>query len=573
MKKITLNRINKSFSALTIAALALGTFGMSLATAVPFAAADTVAVTTNPATSITASDATLNATNGASDASGHSFWVSTSTFSTAVPVLPTGVYSTADLGAVASSTNFSALLSSVTGISPVTPNTTYYYAAWSNVGGTWTPGAVVSFTTVSAPTISMVAPATGTTLGGTSFTITGTGFNPGAAVTIGAVAATGITVVDSTSITATTPAGTAGAHDVVVTNTDAGTATATDGFTYVTPVVSTAVTTLPATTITSSNATLNALNGATAASGSSFWVSTSTFSTAAPVLPTGVYSTADLGAVAASTPFSAALSSVSGLPVVTASTTYFYAAWTNVGGTWMPGAVLQFTTAASAIPTFPVVSSLSTSTGAIAGGTSVTITGTGLSGATSVHFGGVAGIITATTSDTSIIVTSPATTTTGVVDVTVTTPLGTSATSTNDQFTYTLTGTVIGSGVLHVDSIESTKASATADGTFTNGWIYTFNVTVPTDETHVSMQFANWLSGANIIPVGGNMQISSAQANNAGAEVPLTAANTYSSPTLNMTGDLSAVTPGLQVQIVVDVAVPTGTPNGAYSTNYSVQSI
>jgi hypothetical protein len=57
-------------------------------------------------------------------------------------------------------------------------------------------------------------------------------------VTIGGGAATGITVVNADSITATTPAGTAGAQDVVVTNPDTQFGTLVGGFTYVvTPTV------------------------------------------------------------------------------------------------------------------------------------------------------------------------------------------------------------------------------------------------------------------------------------------------------------------------------------------------
>lgn len=52
-----------------------------------------------------------------------------------------------------------------------------------------------------------------------------------ASVTIGGVAVTGLTVVSDTQITATTPAGTVGAADVVVT-TLGGTDTLTGGFTY-----------------------------------------------------------------------------------------------------------------------------------------------------------------------------------------------------------------------------------------------------------------------------------------------------------------------------------------------------
>ena len=51
-----------------------------------------------------------------------------------------------------------------------------------------------------------VSPASGTAAGGTAVTITGTGFLAGATVSLGGTPATGVTVVNSTSITATTPA-------------------------------------------------------------------------------------------------------------------------------------------------------------------------------------------------------------------------------------------------------------------------------------------------------------------------------------------------------------------------------
>ena len=71
-----------------------------------------------------------------------------------------------------------------------------------------------------APTVSSISPNSGTANGGTTVTITGTGFLSGATVSLGGTAATGVTVVSSTSITATTPAHAAGAVNVVVTNTD-----------------------------------------------------------------------------------------------------------------------------------------------------------------------------------------------------------------------------------------------------------------------------------------------------------------------------------------------------------------
>ena len=86
--------------------------------------------------------------------------------------------------------------------------------------------------------------------------------------------------------------------------------------------------------------------------------------------------------------------------------------------------------------TGPVVSGISPNTGLTTGGTTVTITGSNFTSALSVSFGNIAASSFTVNSDTSITAVSP--TGTGVVDVTVTTPLGTSPTSSNDNFTYTL---------------------------------------------------------------------------------------------------------------------------------------
>lgn len=67
------------------------------------------------------------------------------------------------------------------------------------------------------PTVSAITPATGTTLGGTTVTVTGTNFAAGATVTIGGAAATDVAVQGATSLTARTPQRAVGAGDVVVT--------------------------------------------------------------------------------------------------------------------------------------------------------------------------------------------------------------------------------------------------------------------------------------------------------------------------------------------------------------------
>ena len=86
------------------------------------------------------------------------------------------------------------------------------------------------FTYAAPPTVSSVSPNSGSTAGGTAVTITGTNFAAGATVTFGC-AATNVAVVNSTTITATTPAGNAGAVTVTVTvNGQSG--SLASGFTY-----------------------------------------------------------------------------------------------------------------------------------------------------------------------------------------------------------------------------------------------------------------------------------------------------------------------------------------------------
>src|SRR5262249_57824908 len=55
-----------------------------------------------------------------------------------------------------------------------------------------------------APTVSRIAPSSGSASGGTAVTITGTGFQPGVDVSFGGLASTSITVNTSTSISAAT---------------------------------------------------------------------------------------------------------------------------------------------------------------------------------------------------------------------------------------------------------------------------------------------------------------------------------------------------------------------------------
>jgi hypothetical protein len=90
-----------------------------------------------------------------------------------------------------------------------------------------------------------------------------------------------------------------------------------------------------------------------------------------------------------------------------------------------------------------VISSVSPTTGPVAGNTPVTINGTNMAGATAVTFGGVAGTIVSVT-DAQIQAKSPPEAA-GLVDILITTPSGTSlANAPNDQFTFVTYAATIG---------------------------------------------------------------------------------------------------------------------------------
>jgi hypothetical protein len=183
---------------------------------------DAPIVTSNDATFITTIAATLNGSVNANNAS------------TAV---------TFDYGLTTSyGTNVTATPSTVTGtsatavsydLSGLTPNTTYHFRVNGvNAGGT-TNGNDLTFTTLALPTITAISPASGSLDGGTTVTITGTNLTGATAVMFGTTAATNYNVVSDTEITATSPAGAAGAVDVTVTAAGITSATnASTKFTY-----------------------------------------------------------------------------------------------------------------------------------------------------------------------------------------------------------------------------------------------------------------------------------------------------------------------------------------------------
>jgi hypothetical protein len=107
-------------------------------------------------------------------------------------------------------------------------------------GGTSTTSAgdqyswLVTARTANSPTVTGVAPASGPTTGGTSITVHGTHFTSPATVGVAGTAATDVTVVSSSTITANVPAATAAGPAAVTVTTGAGTSmpTSASGFTY-----------------------------------------------------------------------------------------------------------------------------------------------------------------------------------------------------------------------------------------------------------------------------------------------------------------------------------------------------
>ena len=273
-------------------------------------------------------------------------------------------------------------------------------------GSTSVTSSVDQFTYLAAPTVTAISPSTGPAAGGTVVTITGTGFVSGARVNFGANAATEVTFNNSTSITATSPAGSGTVAVTVATSGGTSATSSAPDFVYgvsptVTGISPSSGRAVGGTVVTISGigfvsgATVNF--GANAATGVIFDSSTSMTATS----PAG-----------------------SGTVAVTVTTS---------GGTSPTSSLADFTY--NAVPT---VTAISPENGPAAGGTTVTITGTGFVSGATVDFGANRGTsATVSSSGDSITVGSPAGVA-GTVYVTVTTPGGTSTASSVAEFNYTV---------------------------------------------------------------------------------------------------------------------------------------
>ena len=130
----------------------------------------------------------------------------------------------------------------------------------------------------------------------------------------------------------------------------------------------------------------------------------------------------------------------------------------------------------------PSVTAVSPDYGVTGGGTSVTITGSNFSGATGVHFGTTRATTFTVVSPTSISATSPAGSP-GTVDVTVSTPYGTSAVTSADEFTYVMSAYT----ALPPTRLLDTRTNGTTLGTNSSLNLKVVGGAVPSDATAVAL--------------------------------------------------------------------------------------
>jgi len=292
--------------------------------------------------------------------------------------------------------------------------------------------------TAPSPTVTGISPNTGSTVGGATVAITGSAFTGATAVDFGSTPATTYTVRNDDSITATAPAETAGTVDVTVTTPVGTSATGpADTYTY---------TPQPAPSVTGLSPGQGPDTGGTSVtiSGVGFTNATSVrFGTTAVTS----FVVNDDTTITVTTPKHAL-----GTVDVTVTTPI---------GTSTINAADSYTFALPA----PTISSLKPDNGPPSGGTVVTITGHNLTGTGAVLFGTTPASAFTVASNTSITATAPAGT--GIVDVTVTTPSGTSATVTGDRYTYDaadLTTAITTTGTPALGSFYSYTATVTNSG-------------------------------------------------------------------------------------------------------------
>ena len=147
-----------------------------------------------------------------------------------------------------------------------------------------------------------------------------------------------------------------------------------------------------------------------------------------------------------------------------------------------------------------------------------------------------------------------------------------SATSSDMVFT---SGSTASTTPLTLTGITAVQTNATADGTFADGWQWVLHFIVPTDENYFSMKFNDFStsSSSSTIPAANDIEYYSPESSNASSSSSaiVETGNGFGSD-MTLTGGISSTTPGRMVDVYVNVAVPSGTPTGSYSTSFGAMS-
>ncbi len=305
------------------------------------------------------------------------------------------------------------------------------------------------------PSVTGLNPLEGAVAGGTSVTVNGVGFNGATAVHFGAALGTNLHVVSNTQLTVTAPAGADSTDYVDVTVTgQGGTSSVGTADQYIYGPVVTGMTPTSGPVTGGTTVTLTG-TGFLADGGVSSVLIAHGFELVTPQSVTDTSLTFVMPPVAAG-PTSISLLTNGDPPNQAQSSV-------STGPT-------RFTV------TPPQVSGVSTAgtifaEGGIAGGTTVTISGSGLTGATDVRFGSAHAQFQVNSDSTITATSPPGSDSTGYVDVTVVTPNGTTAVTPNDQFAYgpTVTGLSPTSGpVTGGNTVTVTGTGFTSDGGILN---------------------------------------------------------------------------------------------------------
>ncbi len=151
---------------------------------------------------------------------------------------------------------------------------------------------------------------------------------------------------------------------------------------------------------------------------------------------------------------------------------------------------------------------------------------------------------------------------------------GASGSSTSTTTASTSTASTASSTPLAFTGVTSVQSNATADGTFADGWQWVLHFSVPSNENFLSMKFGDFANTAGTssgtIPAASNIEFFSPQSTNAmtSAAALKETNNDYSS--WLMLGATS--TANQNIDVYVNVAVPSGTPAGTYSTTFGAFS-